>query len=168
MIPGHGTDVSVWMLVPWAVQGPGSTAAPTVLPHPLPALLPKREEDKESPGLSISGSASFTNNFWHYTEKKMGKKIIIILCIYQQTTRQQLPKSGLRFIRQVLWECNGFYDRYPFILSVLYHRLFENTRKIMLRIPYPKETRLEQGDISIYSCIFNCVFTERRKDALNL
>lgn len=100
--------------------------------------------------------------------KKKKQNTIIILCIYQQTTRQQLPKSGLHFIRQVLWECNGFYDRYPFILSVLCHRLFENTRKMMLGIPYPKETRPEKGDLSIYSHIFNRVFTERRKDALNL
>lgn len=38
----------------------------------------------------------------------------------------------------------------------------------MLGIPYPKETRPEKGDLRIYSRIFNCVFTERRKDALNL
>lgn len=41
--PGHGTDLSTCMLVPWAGQGPGSTVIPTSFPI-LPLLSCQRGE----------------------------------------------------------------------------------------------------------------------------
>lgn len=71
------------------------TAVPVSLPQPPSALLSRWGEDKKSPDLSISSSASFSNNFQHYMENKM-EKIIIIQCIYLQTIRQPIKTSSAR------------------------------------------------------------------------
>lgn len=66
---GHDPWTWAWHRLVHVYAGPLSSAGSWLhshthkLPHPPPAFLPKRGEDKKSPRLSISSSASFSDHF---------------------------------------------------------------------------------------------------------